>query len=80
MGQGLEKNTLTIGSGETYEWLIDFGTATHVGTRHYPMALADSQTARAYRGTARVNTDYKLPAVLPAMPYATWVAGHTSRS
>ena len=24
-GQGLEKNTLTIGSGETYEWLVDFG-------------------------------------------------------
>jgi hypothetical protein len=24
-GEGLEKNTLTIGSGETYEWLIDFG-------------------------------------------------------
>ncbi len=25
VGQGLEKNTLTIGSGETYEWLVDFG-------------------------------------------------------
>jgi hypothetical protein len=25
-GQGLEKNTLTIGSGETYEWLLDFAT------------------------------------------------------
>jgi FtsP/CotA-like multicopper oxidase with cupredoxin domain len=24
-GEGLEKNTLTIGSGETYDWLIDFG-------------------------------------------------------
>lgn len=24
-GKGLEKNTLTIGSGETYEWLVDFG-------------------------------------------------------
>ena len=24
-GEGLEKNTLTIGSGETYEWLVDFG-------------------------------------------------------
>jgi hypothetical protein len=24
-GTGLEKNTLTIGSGETYEWLVDFG-------------------------------------------------------
>ncbi len=25
-GVGEEKNTLTIGSGETYEWLLDFGT------------------------------------------------------
>ena len=24
-GEGLEKNTLTIGSGETYDWLVDFG-------------------------------------------------------
>jgi len=24
-GVGLEKNTLTVGSGETYDWLIDFG-------------------------------------------------------
>ncbi|OGO28264.1 MAG: hypothetical protein A2136_00320 [Chloroflexi bacterium RBG_16_54_11] len=24
-GRGMEKNTLTIGSGETYEWLVDFG-------------------------------------------------------
>jgi hypothetical protein len=24
-GAGLEKNTLTVGSGETYEWLVDFG-------------------------------------------------------
>jgi len=27
-GVGEEKNTLTIGSGETYEWLLDFGTWT----------------------------------------------------
>ena len=27
-GLGLEKNTLTIGSGEAYEWLIDFGQVT----------------------------------------------------
>jgi FtsP/CotA-like multicopper oxidase with cupredoxin domain len=24
-GEGLEKNTLTVGSGETYDWLVDFG-------------------------------------------------------
>ena len=31
-GQGLEKNTLTIGSGETYDWLIDFGTVLLTST------------------------------------------------
>jgi len=31
-GLGLEKNTLTIGSGETYEWLIDFKTQNLTAT------------------------------------------------
>ncbi|OGN90163.1 MAG: hypothetical protein A2Y88_10590 [Chloroflexi bacterium RBG_13_48_10] len=33
-GQGMEKNTLNIGSGETYDWLIDFGQVTVTAT--YP--------------------------------------------
>jgi hypothetical protein len=33
-GQGLEKQTLTIGSGETYEWLVDFGQQSFQST--YP--------------------------------------------
>ena len=33
-GEGLEKNTLLIGSGETYEWLVDFGQQTFQST--YP--------------------------------------------
>jgi len=33
-GQGLEKQTLTIGSGETYEWLVDFGQQSFNST--YP--------------------------------------------
>jgi manganese oxidase len=33
-GLGLEKNTLTIGSGETYDWLVDFGQVTL--TSKYP--------------------------------------------
>ncbi len=33
-GLGLEKNTLTIGSGETYEWLVDFGQQALAST--YP--------------------------------------------
>jgi hypothetical protein len=31
-GQGLEKQTLTIGSGETYDWLVDFGQQKVTGT------------------------------------------------
>lgn len=31
-GQGLEKNTLTIGSGETYEWLVNFGLQSVTST------------------------------------------------
>jgi len=33
-GLGLEKNTLTIGSGETYDWLVDFGQQSLAST--YP--------------------------------------------
>jgi manganese oxidase len=33
-GQGEEKQTLTIGSGETYEWLVDFGQ--QAVTSNYP--------------------------------------------
>lgn len=33
-GQGLEKNTLFIGSGETYEWLLDMGQQATAST--YP--------------------------------------------
>ena len=47
-GEGMEKNTLLIGSGETYEWLIDFSQqslnstyATTVQTRYYdPLNVA----------------------------------------
>jgi len=34
-GSGLEKNTLTIGSGETYEWLLDFGAWAGKATGAY---------------------------------------------
>jgi manganese oxidase len=52
-GEGLEKNTLLIGSGETYEWLIDMGqqslnanyyvdpnTGLTSQTRYNPVSLA----------------------------------------
>ena len=38
-GKGMEKNTLTIGSGETYEWLINMGLQSTSST--YPV---DTQT------------------------------------
>ena len=37
-GQGEEKNTLTIGSGETYEWLIDFGQQAMATATYAPAA------------------------------------------
>jgi FtsP/CotA-like multicopper oxidase with cupredoxin domain len=54
-GEGLEKNTLTIGSGETYEWLIDFGnqalTSTYrsgTQTRYAETNLPVANTQTAY--------------------------------
>jgi FtsP/CotA-like multicopper oxidase with cupredoxin domain len=41
LGNGEERNTLTIGSGETYEWLLDFGAWQNQATSTYP---ADTQT------------------------------------
>ena len=37
-GKGMEKNTLTIGSGETYEWLVNFGQQAVAST--YPAGTA----------------------------------------
>jgi manganese oxidase len=39
-GQGLEKNTLTIGSGETYDWLIDFGQQAMAAAKYAPQATS----------------------------------------
>jgi FtsP/CotA-like multicopper oxidase with cupredoxin domain len=33
-GEGLEKNTLTVGSGETYEWIIDFSQQSMAATEY----------------------------------------------
>jgi FtsP/CotA-like multicopper oxidase with cupredoxin domain len=58
-GQGLEKNTLTIGSGETYDWLIDFGTVSLAST--YP---AGTQTRYNPSGNLpAANTQTGLPAI-----------------
>ena len=52
---GLEKNTLTIGSGETYEWLVDFGQQSFQST--YPAVHPESVAHRhsaCYDPTCRV--------------------------
>ncbi len=63
-GQGLEKQTLTIGSGETYEWLVDFGQQSFQST--YP---AGTQT-RYDPATNLPVPNTADPNVFPAIPNA----------
>ena len=81
-GSGLEKNTLTIGSGETYEWLLDFNTWAGRASGTYPAGLnqpppGDPTTftggtqSRYYNGTPACQTSLTqnglaIPAVLNA--------------
>jgi FtsP/CotA-like multicopper oxidase with cupredoxin domain len=71
-GRGLEKNTLTIGSGETYEWLVDFGQQALNNT--YP---ANAQT----RYDPATNLPLANPLAFPAIPdggdpaHPTYVGG-----
>jgi FtsP/CotA-like multicopper oxidase with cupredoxin domain len=37
-GEGLEKQTLTVGSGETYDWLVDFGQQSFQAPSYAPSA------------------------------------------
>jgi FtsP/CotA-like multicopper oxidase with cupredoxin domain len=78
-GQGLEKNTLTIGSGEVYEWLVDMGQQAFQSTyppgtqtRYYDLnvALCVSDWAAANpgmpppaAGAPVVNTLISCPAI-----------------
>jgi FtsP/CotA-like multicopper oxidase with cupredoxin domain len=60
--QGLEKNTLVIGSGETYDWLVDFGQQAFQST------YEPGVQSRYYDGTVACQTsltDLGLP--LPAL-------------
>jgi FtsP/CotA-like multicopper oxidase with cupredoxin domain len=50
-GEGLEKNTLTIGSGETYDWLIDFGQQSFNSV--YPAGTE----SRYYDGSTECQAD-----------------------
>ncbi len=58
-GQGLEKQTLTIGSGETYEWLVDFGQQNFQST--YP-AGTQSRYDPA-NNSPQLNTATGFPAI-----------------
>jgi len=67
-GEGLEKNTLLIGSGETYEWLIDMSqqslTSTYdlgVQTRYDPITLSPAVNSV-------VTALGRVPNNLPAIP------------
>jgi hypothetical protein len=66
-GQGLEKNTLTIGSGETYDWLIDFSTVTVAST--YPAGTQSRYDPAT--NLPQSNTQTGLPEIpdLSGVPY-----------
>jgi len=71
-GVGLEKNTLTIGSGETYEWLVDFGQQSLAST--YP---AGTQTRYdSATNLPQSNTATTLP-VIPDLGGVDYIAGPT---
>jgi len=56
-GEGMEKNTLTIGSGETYEWLVNFGLQAVTST--YP-----SGTQTRFDGSGpQSNTQTQFPPI-----------------
>jgi len=91
-GTGLEKNTLTIGSGETYEWLLDFGTWNR-SVATYPDG-SGAQTATFLGGNFPGGTQSRYgppPSLLPTsntgtnpaipvpalVPPATYIAGPT---
>ena len=79
-GLGLEKNTLTIGSGETYEWLVDFGQQSLAST--YPAGNANGTVTAARSevqpadGSPASNTQTGLPAI-PDLGGAPYIAGPT---
>lgn len=81
-GQGLEKNTLTIGSGEAYDWLIDFGTVSLTAT--YPNGTGGlngtfaggTQTRYNPDGSPASNTALALP-VIPDLGGVPYIGGPT---
>ena len=72
-GEGLEKNTVTIGSGETYDWLVDFGqqsmyTATYApAVNGLPTSLFKGGTQTRYDPTTGLPVSNTLTSD-PAIP------------
>jgi manganese oxidase len=54
-GEGLEKNTITIGSGETYDWLVDFGQQSMYTATYAP--AANGLPASVFAGGTQTRMD-----------------------
>jgi FtsP/CotA-like multicopper oxidase with cupredoxin domain len=72
-GEGLEKNTITIGSGETYELLLDFSTVqvastydARTQTRYNPASVPPNAPASNTQTGLPVIPD---PLLVPPAPY-----------
>jgi manganese oxidase len=81
-GSGLEKNTLTIGSGETYEWLVDFGAAQNNHSSPQVNSNYEPGTQSRYGPAPAVapqpNTNLVAPAIpIPKFPGQTYIGGPT---
>ena len=74
-GKGMEKNTLTIGSGETYEWLVNFGLQAVVAT--YPAGHADAAMTRAYQPAGEQHATGSLPFQPIRVRVDPYIAGPT---
>jgi len=81
-GVGLEKNTLTIGSGETYEWLLDFSTWQGKGaTSTYANGSTDGTTfpggtrTRYYNGSAACQASLTAPFPVLNAPVSNLATG-----
>ncbi len=69
--RGLEKNTLTVGSGETYEWLIDFG-------KQQLTSSYQTGTQSRYSGTLPTsNTVTGNPAIPDPLTLLPYIGGPT---
>jgi FtsP/CotA-like multicopper oxidase with cupredoxin domain len=70
LNTGLEKNTITIGSGETYEWLINFGQQQLAST--YQAGTQSRYTVAnnlPVSNTLTANPAIPVPGIVPPVTY-----------